>query len=83
MQKKRRLVLDDDEEEETDKRIAYKKSAIEDRVREAIAREIFEDDESDYDNAVDRRVPSKPNFGVSVGEDEEEEDEDGQLSFFS
>ncbi|KAF8563474.1 hypothetical protein P879_06561 [Paragonimus westermani] len=78
--KKRRLVLDDDEETDDEQSTAKKVAYDADHGREAIARQIFED-EDDEDVNASREAPNRTtSFGVT-GDEEEEEDYDDMGDF--
>ncbi|KAF5398777.1 Transcription elongation factor SPT6 [Paragonimus heterotremus] len=78
--KKRRLVLDDDEETDDEQSTAKKVAYATDHGREAIARQIFED-EDDEDVNASREAPNRTtSFGVT-GDEEEEEDYDDMGDF--
>uniref|UniRef100_A0A5K3FBK3 Transcription elongation factor spt6 n=2 Tax=Mesocestoides corti TaxID=53468 RepID=A0A5K3FBK3_MESCO len=74
--KKRRLVLDDEDEADID----AKKASREARSREAIARQIFEEDEDEGGNrSEDGSVRAAPSF--TAKSDDEGEESDGMGDF--
>ncbi|CAH8528420.1 unnamed protein product [Dicrocoelium dendriticum] len=79
--KKRRLILDEDDESDSEHLVTKRVAHETDHGREAIARQIFEDEYEEDASSVHDAPNRATSFGVTVDEEEEEEDYDDMDDF--